>query len=142
MSTNTRSSDVVHFEMKSDQLETFKPYFNPFIEADNTGKIDNQTNLCGETVSKKNGHRNWKLTVDGVVLLENLNLLMKYGELVETVQVNCQYPRIRELNISDLTINTPEDEKTREKKGENSEQLSFSYTLQLKSPETKQIGEQ
>ena len=103
------------------------------IEANISGNTETHTNLCGDTETEKNGDKNWRVVIEGVVLLNQLKDLIRLRPTDEPLTVVTEVQTFTVL-FDDFTWTQKSDFNTGEFEvgGVNIEGPIFTFQLQTK----------
>jgi len=130
--TVERKTVSAGFSVESDVTGELEPSVTQSVKFDNKGQMSSITTQCGETENRRQGENKPNLTVEGIIVREEISQLraLQNAENIEVTSDIYKGPAI----INRVSITQSSDLIYYKPNGGN-EQLAFTFQLQFKQPE-------
>lgn len=135
--------NLIHLEGHSFVMSaagvTFEPTYVTNVDVNLAGNTDAITDQCGRTNVQRNGHTNWNISAEGIVIQRNLSELQLIGEINEDIQVEADVLGDRSglYTVEDLTISHTDELNTVKIPADTGplDVPAYQWQVQLKDPE-------
>lgn len=117
--------------LRSEAIGSFSPTLVQRIKFDNKGQMSSITTECGETENRREGNNKVNLTVEGIIVQDEIQQLRALEAREQITFVSDMYDG--PVIIERLSI-TQDPSLIYYKENNAEEQLAFNFQLQLKEP--------